>query len=135
MFWLYIVMSRTSLGEFELVASNIVRILNMMREYQFREELIRSLKSQIKDKKKKIEEVEENIQKAKSVLQNCVELMESIPRKVVETNEMDVENNKNDPVETKQDSELAKQEGSRKREVILGIEVITELIEGLKVLL
>ena len=69
------------------------------------------------------------------MLQNCVELMESIPRKVVETNEMDVENNKNDPVETKQDSELAKQEGSRKREVILGIEVITELIEGLKVLL
>ena len=115
----YIVMNRTSLGEFELVASNIVRILNMMREYQFREELIRSLKSQINDKKKKIEEVEENIQKAKSVLQNCVELIESIPRKVVEMNQVDEENDNNDSAEAKQEKEEAKREGSKKREVIL----------------
>ena len=111
-------MNRTSLGEFELVVSNMVRILNLMREYQFREELIRSLKYQIDDKKKKIEEVEENIQKAKSVLKSCVELMESIPRKAVETNQMEIENDSNNndnSVEVKQDREVAKREGGRER--------------------
>ena len=37
--------------EIERTAMNIVRLLNTMREYQFRENLIRSLKAQIEQKK------------------------------------------------------------------------------------
>lgn len=98
-----------NLGEFELVASNIVRILNIMREYQFREELIKSLKLQIEDKQKRVAEVEEDIRKAKDVLKSCVELMETIPREVVPTGQMEVES-VGVPLS---ENEEAKRDGSR----------------------
>ena len=54
-------MYRTNLGEVQLVTSNMIRLLNLMRVYQFREELIRGLRIQIKEKREKIEEVQNQL--------------------------------------------------------------------------
>ena len=59
---------RTNLGELQLVASNMVRLLNMMRTYQLREELIHGLRIQIKEKREMMEEVQKQIDEAKDVL-------------------------------------------------------------------
>ena len=62
-------MYRTNLGEVQLVTSNMIRLLNLMRVYQFREELIRGLRIQIKEKREKIEEVQNQLKEAKEIVQ------------------------------------------------------------------
>ena len=72
---------RTNLGEFQLVTSNMIRLLNMMRVYQFREELIRGLRIQVKEKKEKIEEVQSQLNEAKEILQRSVEALQLVENK------------------------------------------------------
>lgn len=68
------------MGEFQLVTSNMVRLLNLMRVYQFREELIRGLRIQIKEKKKKIEEIQNQLNEAKEVLQQSLDTLQQVEK-------------------------------------------------------
>lgn len=70
--------SRTNLGELQLVASNMVRLLNMMRTYQLREELIHGLKIQIKEKREMMEEVRRQIDEAEEVFKQSVETLHEV---------------------------------------------------------
>ena len=69
---------RTNLGELQLVASNMVRLLNMMRTYQLREELIHGLRIQIKEKREMMEEVQKQIDEAKDVLKKSMETLHTV---------------------------------------------------------
>ena len=69
---------RTNLGELQLVASNMVRLLNMMRTYQLREELIHGLRIQIKEKREMMEEVQKQIVEAKDVLKKSMETLHTV---------------------------------------------------------
>ena len=69
---------RTNLGELQLVASNMVRLLNMMRTYQLREELIHGLRIQIKEKREMMEEVQKQIDEAKDVLKKSMETLQTV---------------------------------------------------------
>ena len=69
---------RTNLGELQLVASNMVRLLNMMRTYQLREELIHGLRIQIKEKREMMEEVQKQIDEAKDVLKKSMEPLHTV---------------------------------------------------------
>lgn len=51
---------------------NIVRLLNKMREYQFRENVIRSLKYQIEEKEKKLKEIDTKVGEAKELMKECM---------------------------------------------------------------
>ena len=66
--------------EIERTAMNIIRLLNTMREYQFRENLIRSLKAQIEQKKQLNEEVQNMVKKAKETIQSSLQDLHSIPQ-------------------------------------------------------
>ena len=78
---------RTNLGEFQLVTSNMIRLLNLMRVYQFREELIRGLRIQIKEKREKIEEVQSQLNEAKEILQRSVDTLQLVEDKRKENQE------------------------------------------------
>ena len=69
---------RTNLGELQLVASNMVRLLNMMRTYQLREELIHGLRIQIKEKREMMEEMQKQIDEAKDVLKKSMETLHTV---------------------------------------------------------
>ncbi|KAK8815895.1 hypothetical protein WA538_005016, partial [Blastocystis sp. DL] len=69
---------QTNLGELQLVASNMVRLLNMMRTYQLREELIHGLRIQIKEKREMMEEVQKQIDEAKDVLKKSMETLHTV---------------------------------------------------------
>lgn len=69
---------RTNLGELQLVASNMVRLLNMMRTYQLREELIHGLRIQIKEKREMMEEVQKQIDEAKDVFKQSMETLHTV---------------------------------------------------------
>lgn len=58
----------------------MVRLLNLMRVYQFREELIRGLRIQIKEKKKKIEEIQNQLNEAKEVLQQSLDTLQQVEK-------------------------------------------------------
>ena len=82
-------MYRTNLGEVQLVTSNMIRLLNLMRVYQFREELIRGLRIQIKEKREKIEEVQNQIKEAKEILQRSVDALQLVENERKENQETD----------------------------------------------
>ena len=56
---------------------NIVRLLNKMREYQFRENIIRSLKNQIQEKESRLEELNTKIEQSKQQITECIETMKN----------------------------------------------------------
>ena len=62
------------------MASNMVRLLNMMRTYQLREELIHGLRIQIKEKREMMEEVRRQIDEAKDVFKQSVEALHAVPQ-------------------------------------------------------
>ncbi|KAK8831269.1 hypothetical protein WA577_003438 [Blastocystis sp. JDR] len=66
--------------EIERTAMNIVRLLNTMREYQFRENLIRSLKAQIEQKKQLNEEVQDLVKKVRDTVQSSLQDLHAIPQ-------------------------------------------------------
>ena len=82
-------MYRTNLGEVQLVTSNMIRLLNLMRVYQFREELIRGLRIQIKEKREKIEEVQNQLKEAKEILQRSVDALQLVENERKENQETD----------------------------------------------
>ena len=82
-------MYRTNLGEVQLVTSNMIRLLNLMRVYQFREELIRGLRIQIKEKREKIEEVQNQLKEAKEILQRSVDALQLVENERIENQETD----------------------------------------------
>ena len=82
-------MYRTNLGEVQLVTSNMIRLLNLMRVYQFREELIRWLRIQIKEKREKIEEVQNQLKEAKEILQRSVDALQLVENERKENQETD----------------------------------------------
>ena len=82
-------MYRTNLGEVQLVTSNMIRLLNLMRVYQFREELIRGLRIQIKEKREKIEEVQNQLKEAKEILQRSVDALQLVGNERKENQETD----------------------------------------------
>ena len=53
---------------------NITRLLNLMRPYQLRENLIRQLNQQIKDKRQMIKEIDEMISKVNHTLKEGMDL-------------------------------------------------------------
>ena len=68
---------RPYLQEIECVSMNIVRLLNKMREYQFRENIIRSLKNQIQEKESRLEELNTKIEQSKQQITECIETMKN----------------------------------------------------------
>ena len=82
-------MYRTNLGEVQLVTSNMIRLLNLMRVYQFREELIRGLRIQIKEKREKIEEVQNQLKEAKEILQRSIDALQLVENERKENQETD----------------------------------------------
>ena len=82
-------MYRTNLGEVQLVTSNMIRLLNLMGVYQFREELIRGLRIQIKEKREKIEEVQNQLKEAKEILQRSVDALQLVENERKENQETD----------------------------------------------
>lgn len=70
---------------------NIVRLLNTMREYQLRENLIRSLKTQIEEKKQLNAEVQSMIEKVKTTVQASLQSLQEIPHEVVESSSLSEE--------------------------------------------
>ena len=82
-------MYRTNLGEVQLVTSNMIRLLNLMRVYQFREELIRGLRIQIKEKREKIEEVQNQLKEAKEIHQRSVDALQLVENERKENQETD----------------------------------------------
>lgn len=70
---------------------NIVRLLNTMREYQLRENLIRSLKTQIEEKKQLNAEVQSMIEEVKTTVQASLQSLQEIPHKVVESSSLSEE--------------------------------------------
>ncbi|KAK8802746.1 hypothetical protein WA171_006418 [Blastocystis sp. BT1] len=80
---------QTNLGEVQLVTSNMIRLLNLMRVYQFREELIRGLRIQIKEKREKIEEVQNQLKEAKEILQRSVDALQLVENERKENQETD----------------------------------------------
>ena len=66
--------------EIERTAMNIVRLLNTMREYQFRENLIRSLMAQIEQKKQLNEEVQDLVKKVRDTVQSSLQDLHAIPQ-------------------------------------------------------
>ena len=66
--------------EIERTAMNIVRLLNTMREYQFRENLIRSLKAQIEQKKQLNEEVQDLVKKVRDTVQSSLQDLHASPQ-------------------------------------------------------
>ena len=61
------------LSEIECITMNITRLLNLMRPYQLRENLIRQLNQQIKDKQQMIKEIDEMISKVNNTLKEGVD--------------------------------------------------------------
>ena len=70
---------------------NIVRLLNTMREYQLRENLIRSLKTQIEEKKQLNAEVQSMIEKVKTTVQARLQSLQEIPHEVMESSSLSEE--------------------------------------------
>ena len=64
--------------EIERTAGKLVR--NTMREYQFRENLIRSLKAQIEQKKQLNEEVQDLVKKVRDTVQSSLQDLHAIPQ-------------------------------------------------------
>ena len=62
------------LSEIECITMNITRLLNLMRPYQLRENLIRQLNQQIKDKQQMIKEIDEMISKVNHTLKEGMDL-------------------------------------------------------------
>lgn len=56
----------------------MVRLLNMMRTYQLREELIHGLQIQIKEKREMMEEVRRQIDEAKDMFKQSVETLHAV---------------------------------------------------------
>lgn len=72
-----VLIDRPYLQEIECVSMNIVRLLNKMREYQFRENIIRSLKNQIQEKESRLEELNTKIEQSKQQITECIETMKN----------------------------------------------------------
>lgn len=85
-------MNRPHIQELENISMNIVRLLNTMREYQFRENVIRSLRNQIEEKEKRLQELDTKISESKEVMKECINAIntnqsltaESVPNDTVE---------------------------------------------------
>ena len=56
---------------------NIIRLLNKIREYQFRQNIIRNLKSQIEEKENKLQEITQKLDEAKSIMVECMNTIQS----------------------------------------------------------
>lgn len=65
-------MNRPMIQEVEILSMNIVRLLNTMREYQFRENVIRSLRNQIEEKEKHLQELDTKISESKELMKECI---------------------------------------------------------------
>lgn len=65
-------MNRPHIQELENISMNIVRLLNTMREYQFRENVIRSLRNQIEEKEKRLQELDTKISESKELMKECI---------------------------------------------------------------
>lgn len=64
---------------------NIIRFLNKMREYQFRENIIRNLKNQIEEKEKRLQELDQKLADAKTLMNECINAINQTPQSSVST--------------------------------------------------
>ena len=56
---------------------NIIRLLNKIREYQFRQNIIRNLKNQIEEKENQLQEITQKLEEAKSIMAECMSTIQS----------------------------------------------------------
>ena len=56
---------------------NIIRLLNKIREYQFRQNIIRNLKNQIEEKENQLQEITQKLDEARAIIAECIDAIQT----------------------------------------------------------